>query len=79
MIDRGIGKQIFQTLILLLKCLVSVVCRHRRTLDTSIIVLDFLLQAEGLTAIECWVIACIIFVFGALLEYTVILLKLKIR
>jgi len=36
-------------------------------------------KAEGLTAIECWVIACIIFVFGALLEYTVILLKLKIR
>lgn len=38
-----------------------------------------MLQAEGLTAIECWVIACIIFVFGALLEYTVILLKLKIK
>ena len=37
------------------------------------------LQAEGLTAIECWVIACIIFVFGALLEYTVILLKLKLK
>ncbi len=27
----------------------------------------FVFQAEGLTAIECWVIACIIFVFGALL------------
>ena len=37
------------------------------------------LQAEGLTAIEGWVIACIIFVFGALLEYTVILLKLKLK
>ncbi len=36
-------------------------------------------QAEGLTAIECWVIACIIFVFGALLEYTVILLQLKLQ
>jgi len=36
-------------------------------------------KAEGLTAIECWVIACIIFVFGALLEYTVILLKLKLK
>ena len=36
-------------------------------------------QAEGLTAIECWVIACIIFVFGALLEDTVILLKLKLK
>ena len=36
-------------------------------------------QAEGLTAIECWVIACIIFVFGALAEYTVILLKLKLK
>ena len=39
----------------------------------------FPFQAEGLTAIECWVIACIIFVFGALLEYTVILLKLKLK
>ena len=29
-------------------------------------------------AIEAWVIACIIFVFGALGEYTVILLKLKL-
>ena len=37
------------------------------------------LQAEGLTAIECWVIVCIIFVFGALAEYTVILLKLKLQ
>ena len=36
-------------------------------------------KAEGLTAIECWVIACIIFVFGALLEYTVILLQLKLQ
>merc|ERR1719295_927215 len=36
-------------------------------------------QAEGLTAMEAWVIACIIFVFGALLEYTVILLKLKLK
>ena len=36
-------------------------------------------KAEGLTAIECWVIACIIFVFGALLEYTVILLQLKLK
>merc|ERR1712173_130110 len=36
-------------------------------------------KAEGLTAIECWVIACNIFVFGALLEYTVILLKLKLK
>jgi len=35
-------------------------------------------KAEGLTAIEAWVIACIIFVFGALGEYTVILLKLKL-
>ncbi len=36
-------------------------------------------KAEGLTAIEAWVIACIIFVFGALGEYTVILLKIKLK
>ena len=36
-------------------------------------------KAEGLTAIEAWVIACIIFVFGALGEYTVILLKIKLQ
>ena len=36
-------------------------------------------KAEGLTAIEAWVITCFIFVFGALLEYTVILLKLKLK
>ncbi|XP_040575478.1 glycine receptor subunit alpha-2-like [Lepeophtheirus salmonis] len=36
-------------------------------------------KADGLTAIEAWVIACIIFVFGALGEYTVILLKIKIK
>ena len=34
---------------------------------------------KGLTAIEAWVIACIIFVFGALGEYTVILLKIKLK
>ena len=34
---------------------------------------------QGLTAIEAWVIACIIFVFGALGEYTVILLKIKLK
>ena len=36
-------------------------------------------KAEGLTAIEAWVIACIIFVFGALSEYTVLLLKIKLE
>ena len=49
-----------------------------RYLDIQLCIYS-LLQAEGLTAIECWVIACIIFVFGALLEYTVILLKLKLK
>ena len=34
--------------------------------------------AEGITAIESWVIACIIFVFGALCEYAVILFFIKI-
>merc|ERR1719350_2563500 len=30
-------------------------------------------KAEGLTAIEAWMLACILFVFGALVEYAVIL------
>ena len=34
--------------------------------------------AEGITAIESWVIACIIFVFGALCEYACILFCIKI-
>jgi hypothetical protein len=36
-------------------------------------------QAEGLTAMEAWVIACIVFVFAALMEYTAILFKMKLR
>ena len=36
-------------------------------------------QAEGFTAIKSWVIACIVFVFGAMLEYSVILLMLKLE
>merc|ERR1712130_986805 len=32
-------------------------------------------KAEGLTAIEIWMLACILFVFGALIEYAVILFK----
>ena len=35
-------------------------------------------KPNSFSAIEAWVIACIIFVFGALGEYTVILLKLKL-
>ena len=36
-------------------------------------------KAEGLTAMEAWVIGCIVFVFAALMEYTGILLKMKLR
>jgi len=36
-------------------------------------------QAEGLTAMEAWVIACIVFVFAALMEYTGILLQMKLK
>ena len=32
----------------------------------------------GLTAIEAWVIACVLFVFGALFEYAAVLLKIKV-
>jgi len=36
-------------------------------------------KAEGLTAIEAFVIVCVLFVFGALMEYAGILLQLKVR
>jgi len=36
-------------------------------------------KAEGFTAIKTWIIACIVFVFGALLEYSVILFMLKLE
>jgi len=32
-------------------------------------------KAEGLTAIEAWMLSCILFVFGALVEYAIILLR----
>jgi len=36
-------------------------------------------KADGFTAIKSWVIACIVFVFGAMLEYSGILLLLKLE
>merc|ERR1719242_2081069 len=36
-------------------------------------------KAEGLTAIEAFVIVCVLFVFGALIEYAGILLQMKLR
>ena len=38
-----------------------------------------LFQADGFTAIKSWVIACIVFVFGAMLEYSGIKWKWHIR
>merc|ERR1719361_2189119 len=35
-------------------------------------------KADGLNALQGWVLTCIFFVFGSLLEYSVILLHLKI-
>merc|ERR1711874_522483 len=32
-------------------------------------------KAEGLTAIEAWMLSCILFVFGALIEYAAVLFK----
>ena len=34
-------------------------------------------KADGLNAMQSWVICCIFFVFGALFEYAVILLQMK--
>jgi len=36
-------------------------------------------KADGLNALQAWVIACIFFIFGALFEYSVILLRMKIK
>ena len=36
------------------------------------------IELPGLTAIEAWVIVCVLFVFGALAEYAGVLLKIKI-
>ena len=33
----------------------------------------YVFQAEGLTAIEAWMLACILFVFAALAEYAALL------
>merc|ERR1711981_744044 len=35
-------------------------------------------KADGLNALQAWALTCIFFVFGALLEYSIILLHLKI-
>ena len=36
-------------------------------------------KADGLNAMQSWVICCIFFVFGALFEYAIILLQMKIK
>jgi len=36
-------------------------------------------KAEGLTAIEIWMLACILFVFGALIEYALILFSKQVK
>ncbi len=35
-------------------------------------------KADGLNAMQSWVICCIFFVFGALFEYAIILLQMKV-
>ena len=37
-----------------------------------------MISIQGLTAIEAWVIVCVLFVFGALIEYAGVLLKIKL-
>jgi hypothetical protein len=34
-------------------------------------------NVEGVSAISAWLLVCILFVFGALLEYAVVLYKMK--
>ena len=41
----------------------------------SFLIYEFLHFFSGLTAIEAWMLACILFVFGALVEYAVILFR----
>ena len=36
-------------------------------------------KADGLNAMQSWVICCIFFVFGALFEYAIILLQMKVK
>ena len=47
------------------KCKKSKTCRF----------LIFYYNFQGLTAIEAWMLACILFVFGALVEYAAILFR----
>ena len=46
-----------------------------RIFSQSFLIDEFLQFFSGLTAIEAWMLACILFVFGALVEYAVILFR----
>jgi hypothetical protein len=65
--------------LLLNKLLIEKEILRRRQLISDNFFFSNIPKAEGLTAIEAWVIVCVLFVFGALIEYAGLLLKMKLE